>query len=125
MHSALPGMHFLTGCDTVSAFGGKGKINALKLVQKNKKYQETFTKLCKEWLMTTDLFNMLKEFTCKLYANKCPSTNVNELQCQLFKAKKKKSNQDSCPLVKIAFSCVVYALTINLEYGTGLLNSLL
>ena len=37
---ALPGIHSFTGCDTVSAFGGKGKINALKLIQKNKKYQE-------------------------------------------------------------------------------------
>ena len=30
--SALPGMHSFTGCDTVSAFGGKGKVSALKLM---------------------------------------------------------------------------------------------
>lgn len=34
---ALPGMHCFTGCDTVSAFGGKGKINAFKLMQKTRK----------------------------------------------------------------------------------------
>ena len=32
--SALPGVHSFTGCDTVSAFGGKGKVSALKLMQK-------------------------------------------------------------------------------------------
>ena len=37
---APPGMLSFTGCDTVSAFGGKGKMNASKLIQKNKKYQE-------------------------------------------------------------------------------------
>ena len=40
---ALPGMHSFTGCDSVSAFSGKGKVSAFKLLQKNKKYQEAFT----------------------------------------------------------------------------------
>ena len=77
---ALPGMHSFTGCDTVSTFGGKGKINALKLIQKNKKYQDAFTKFGEERSMKTELFNMLQEFTCMLcmlYANKCPSTTIN------------------------------------------------
>ena len=30
---SLPGLHVYTGCDTVSAFGGKGKLKAWKLVQ--------------------------------------------------------------------------------------------
>ena len=37
--SALPVVHSFTGCDTVSAFGGKGKVSALKLMQKTRKYQ--------------------------------------------------------------------------------------
>lgn len=86
--SALPGMHYFTGCDTVSAFGGKGKISALKIMQKNRIYQEAFTKLGKEWSMTRELFDVLQEFTCKLYAYRCPSTTVNELRYQLFRAKK-------------------------------------
>ena len=28
-------LHSFTGCDAVSAFGGKGKISAFKLMQKN------------------------------------------------------------------------------------------
>ena len=31
---ALPGMHSFTGCDAVSAFGGKEKLGAVKLEQK-------------------------------------------------------------------------------------------
>ena len=30
---ALPGLHSFTGCDSVSAFGGKGNISACKLMQ--------------------------------------------------------------------------------------------
>ena len=46
--SALPGVHSFTGRDTASAFGGKGKVSALKLMQKIRKYQELFNKLGKE-----------------------------------------------------------------------------
>ena len=30
---ALPGMHALTGCDTVSAFDGRGKFSTLKVAR--------------------------------------------------------------------------------------------
>ena len=45
MCCALPGLHSFTGSDSVSAFGGKGKISAFKLMQKNRKYQVAFTQL--------------------------------------------------------------------------------
>ena len=38
----LIGMHALTGCDTVSAFAGKGKSKALKMLMKNDTYVRTF-----------------------------------------------------------------------------------
>lgn len=85
---ALPGLHSFTGCDTLSAFGGKGKIGVFKLVQKKTKYQVAFTQLGKEWSVPGDLFNMLQEFTCKLYAARCPNATVNKLRYQLFRAKK-------------------------------------
>ena len=85
---ALPGLHSFTGCDTVSAFVGKGKISAFKLMQKNRKYQGAFTQSGKEWSVPRDLSSVLQEFTCKLYATRCPSVGVNELKYQLFRAKK-------------------------------------
>lgn len=85
-------VHFLdclrSQADTVSAFGGKGEISAFKLMQKNRKYQDAFTQLGKEWSVPGDLFSVLQEFTCKLYAIRCPSATVNELRYQLFRAKK-------------------------------------
>ena len=33
---SLIGLHAITGCDTVSAFAGKGKVKALKLLMKNR-----------------------------------------------------------------------------------------
>lgn len=71
--SVLPGLHSFTGCDTVSAFEGKGKISAFKLMQKNTKYQDAFTQLGKELSVLRDLFNVFQEVTCKLYAARCPN----------------------------------------------------
>ena len=88
MCCALPGLHSFTGCDTVSAFAGKGKISAFKLMQKNRKYQGAFTQPGKECSVPRDLSSVLQEFTCKLYAIRCPSAAVNELRYQLFRAKK-------------------------------------
>jgi len=48
MCCALPELHSFTGCATVSAFGGKGKISTFKLMQKIRKYQDAFTQLGKE-----------------------------------------------------------------------------
>ena len=88
MCCALPGLHSFTGCDTESAFAGKGKISAFKLMQKNRKYQGAFTLPGKEWSVPRDLSSVLQEFTCKLYATRCPKVAVNELRYQLFRAKK-------------------------------------
>ena len=78
---ALPGLHSFTvdTVETVSAFGGKGKITTFKLMQKNTKYQDAFTQLGKEWPVPGDLFNMLQEFTCKLYAARCPNATISYL----------------------------------------------
>lgn len=36
-------MHAFTGCDTVSAFAGKGKAQALKILKKNTRSREALT----------------------------------------------------------------------------------
>ena len=41
----LPGLHAVTGCDTVSAFSGKGKVKVLKLVLQDESYQEILSEL--------------------------------------------------------------------------------
>jgi hypothetical protein len=85
---ALIGMHAYTGCDTVSAFAGKGKAKALKLLTSNRETQNTFPELGQEWDLSPELMDKLEAFTCLLYAPKASSTKVNDLRYHLFCAKK-------------------------------------
>ena len=39
------GLHAISGCDAVSAFAGKGKVKALKLLMKNRTYVDAFMDL--------------------------------------------------------------------------------
>ena len=73
---ALIGMHAFTGCDTVSAFAGKGKAKALKILRRNREDQDIFLKLCQEWDMSSGLMDKLETFTCLLYALKASSIKV-------------------------------------------------
>lgn len=86
--SALPGLHAYTGCDTVSSFAGQGKLKGLKLVCQSKAFQKAFSELGNKWDLPEDLFAMLQEFTCRLYAARSPICHVNELRYQIWRAKK-------------------------------------
>lgn len=43
--SAMIGLHTYTGCDTVSAFAGRGKLKALKLMMRSELFQKVFHEL--------------------------------------------------------------------------------
>ena len=64
---ALLGLHAFTGCNSTSAFKGKGKVKAIKLLQKKENYQMVFARLGEEWDINEDLLSALSEFTCALY----------------------------------------------------------
>ena len=40
---SIPGIHAFTGCDSVSAFAGKGKVAALQVLHKHPLFQKTFS----------------------------------------------------------------------------------
>ena len=44
-YRCLPALHAFTECDSVSAFSGKGKLAALKLVKRNPELEEAFQQL--------------------------------------------------------------------------------
>lgn len=77
---SLPGLHAFTGCDSVSAFSGKGKVTALKLVKQNKSFQTLFQEIGMEWNLTDERFAKLQEFTCKMYSSATNTYDVNELR---------------------------------------------
>ena len=84
---ALVGMHAYTGCDSVSAFAGKGKASALKTIKTDGTVRRTFCELGQSWEMTDELFQNLESFTCRLYAPRETVSDVNELRYCLFCAK--------------------------------------
>ena len=110
---ALIGMHAFTGCDTVSAFAGKGKAKVLKMLTHSKDYQDTFMELGREWDVSLEIMNKLKCFTCHLYAPKTSSTKVNELRYHLFCAKK--GEVESHPLPPCKDCLVQHALRSNFQ----------
>ena len=56
------------GCDSVSAFFGKGKVAALKIGMR--------------WELSDDLLVKLQEFTCVMYTSSPGTSYVNELRCR-------------------------------------------
>ena len=84
-------------------------------MQRNTKYQDAITELGKEWSVPVDLFNALQEFTCKLYAARCPNATVNELRYQLFRAKK--GEVESGQLPPCADCLLMHSLWGNYQAG--------
>ncbi|KAG0718239.1 hypothetical protein GWK47_052826 [Chionoecetes opilio] len=77
---SLIGMHAFTGCDTVSAFAGRGKMTTLKQVKMDKTYQDAFHELGRSWKC---LLNSLRNY------RKSPATCCDleeSLQSQPFVA---------------------------------------
>ena len=74
----------ITGCDTVNAFAGRGKAQALKILKKNTRIREALTELGKEWDLPPKFTEKLEELTCLLYSSNAVTTNVNELWYLLF-----------------------------------------
>ena len=70
----LPGLHPFTGCDTVPAFAGKGKLTALKIMKDSPKFQRAFTLLGERFDVTNELLTTLEEFVCRLYGSQTVKT---------------------------------------------------
>ncbi|KAK3741541.1 hypothetical protein QZH41_002925 [Actinostola sp. cb2023] len=111
---ALIGVHAFTGCDSVSAFAGRGKLSALNLLD-NVFYRQGFADLGKEWQLTDQLFGILEEFTCRLYSLRSPVKDVNELRYQLFRTKKGDVESGQIPPCR---DCLyLHALRANYQAG--------
>ena len=54
-------VHAFTGCDTVSACAGRGKMRIFKHVKTNKTYEEAFCWLGRTWDVSAELFQKLQE----------------------------------------------------------------
>ena len=85
---ALLGLHAFTGCDTVSAFAGKGKIRALTIWKANAEFKEAFAQLGIQWNLPPNLLVKLEEFVCKYHATRPATRNIDALRYNVFCARK-------------------------------------
>lgn len=81
---ALLGLHAFSGCDTVSAFAGRGKLSSLKLLGRNE-HRETLTQLGTNWQMSDELFGRLESFACCIYSTRTTTESVDIPQYILCK----------------------------------------
>ena len=84
----LIGLHAFTGCDTVSAFSGKGKLIPFKLMKAREDVREAYIKLGEAWNLSDELLEALDKVTCSLYTpSTATASNINDVRYNLFCAK--------------------------------------
>ncbi|MCH2406132.1 MAG: hypothetical protein MK200_08070 [Nitrosopumilus sp.] len=96
---SLVGLHCFTGCDTVSAFSGKGKAKPLNLMKNHLEYILLFQALGQSWTISEDLVKGLEKFVCHLYGSK--TNDVNKLRYKMYCSRKAEL---SCELLPPCFS---------------------
>jgi hypothetical protein len=94
---ALVGLHAFTGCETVSAFAGRGKLSALKQMKADKTYQEAFSQVGQSWEVSAELFQRLQDITCHIYIPSTQTSSVNELRYQVFCARRGEVESSQLP----------------------------
>ncbi|XP_068232399.1 uncharacterized protein [Palaemon carinicauda] len=85
--ASLLGLHSFTGCDTVSAFIGRGKLAALKLLMTHDHFRDVISKLGEGWQLKDEIFQVLEEFTWRLYVIRSEICDVNVMRYELFRVK--------------------------------------
>ena len=56
--TALTALHAFTHCDSTSAFKGIGKVEPIKVMQKNPRFQKVLAKLGEEWCVLEEVIHM-------------------------------------------------------------------
>ena len=110
----LIGVHAFTGCDSVSAFAGKGKAKALKIFKDDAEIKETFSRLGEEWRLTPDLFTRIEKFTCDLYSSR--ATKVNAARYNLVCSKNGEMESFQLPPCRDSLQ----KLTLRAKYQAGI-----
>ena len=73
---ALIGLHCFTGCDSVSAFYGKGKSKAIKLMMGDSDVQKVFKQIGSSFEVSEEVIKAIERFVCKLYDQDCSLVNM-------------------------------------------------
>ena len=97
--AALPGLHAFTGCDSTSAFAGRGKKAGLTIVSSTNYGRQAMTQLGSDASVSDDLLIICERFVCTLYGSKTHIA-VNDLHHAMFCSGTTESSK--LPLTKYA-----------------------
>ena len=76
---ALLGLHAFCGCESTSAFKGRGHVAPIKTLKKRSRLINSLAQLGSAWIVSSDLTSELEEFTCAMYGN-LRFTEVDDLK---------------------------------------------
>ena len=116
---SLIGMQAYTGCDTVSAFAGRGKLAPLKL-SRSEHCQEMLGELGQSWEPSVDLSKKLQAFTSKLYTSSTTTVDINTSRHQLFCAKRGELEYTQLPPCEDCLS--MHTMRANYQAGIWICN---
>ena len=66
----------MTGCDTTSSFGGKGKVMPFKVMLKNQSYIEEFAAFGDVPTVSDEQLEWVQAFVCDVYDYKGKDVNL-------------------------------------------------
>ena len=94
--NALLGMHAFTGCDSTSAFSGKGKKLAFDLIShggaKGQEARRAMIEIGKSFQLSEEALQLMEQFTCALYGRP-QAGSINTVRYELFCRGKSSSSQ--------------------------------
>ena len=84
---ALLGYHCFTGCDSISAFSGRGKIKPLSIMGKDEEYVTTMASLGANETISNAAVHVLERFLCHMYWKawaEHEAADINQLRYTIY-----------------------------------------
>ena len=131
---ALLGLHAFTGCDSTSAFKGKGKVRAMKWMLKDDIILKAAAALGNEWTVSEENITGMERLACRLYGsqrindvNECRYIKLTSACCpddlNIINATKKKLTLPSSLLQRPLSLSIVNVLILKLANGSEVMSS--
>ena len=91
------GTSAFTGCDSVSAFAGIGKVRPLNLLRCKKEFQVMFQDLGEQWSATEEMYIQLESLIVSaMYGVKKGNQDINQCRYAVFYLKK---GETACTII--------------------------
>lgn len=77
LSNAIPAFHAFTGCDYTPAFSRKTKTRPFSILEKNLKFQEAFSSMGQNEIITEDTIKIIEENVCAMYGKQNLKMSTN------------------------------------------------